>query len=36
MVNVGSDRLVRGDPSRRPLELAAFTSLVRTIAGPRQ
>jgi hypothetical protein len=36
MVNVGSDRVVRGDPSRRPLELAAFTNLVRTIAGSQQ
>jgi hypothetical protein len=35
MVNLGADRVVRGDPSRRPLELAAFTNLVRTIAGAR-
>ena len=33
MINVGSDRVVRGDPSRRPLELAGFTNVVRTIAG---
>jgi len=31
----GSERLVRGDPARRPLELSAFTSLVRTIASAR-
>ena len=35
MVNLGADRVVRGDPARRPLELAAFTNLVRTIAGSR-
>jgi hypothetical protein len=29
----GSGRIVRGDPARRPLELDAFTSMVRTIAG---
>jgi hypothetical protein len=34
-INVGSDRVVRGDPSRRPLELAAFTNVVRTVAGSR-
>jgi hypothetical protein len=27
------ERIVRGDPSRRPLELAAFASMVRTVAG---
>jgi hypothetical protein len=31
----GSERLVRGDPARRPLELGAFTRLVRTIADAR-
>jgi hypothetical protein len=35
MVNAGSERVVRGDPSRRPLDLAAFTNFVRTIAGSR-
>ena len=34
-VNVGTTRVVRGDPSRRPLDLAAFTNLVRSIAGSR-
>lgn len=34
-VNVSSGRVVRGDPSRRPLELTAFTTLVRTVAGSR-
>jgi hypothetical protein len=29
----GSGRIVRGDPARRALDLAAFTSMVRTIAG---
>ncbi len=33
MVATGPQRIVRGDPSRRPLELAAFTSMVRTVAG---
>ena len=33
MVAAGPERIVRGDPSRRPLELAAFTSLVRTVAS---
>jgi hypothetical protein len=28
MVATGPERIVRGDPSRRPLELAAFTSMV--------
>jgi hypothetical protein len=31
----GADRVVRGDPARRPLDLAAFTSLVRGLAAPR-
>ena len=35
VVNAGADRVVRGDPSRRPLELATFTNLVRTIASAR-
>jgi hypothetical protein len=35
MMNVGTTRVVRGDPSRRPLDLAAFTNLVRSIAGSR-
>jgi hypothetical protein len=35
MLNVDASRVVRGDPSRRPLELAAFTDLVRTVAGSR-
>jgi hypothetical protein len=35
IVNVDSSRGVRGDPSRRPLELAAFTNLVRTMSGSR-
>jgi hypothetical protein len=35
LVNVGSGRVVRGDPAKHPLELAAFTNLVRTIADPR-
>lgn len=29
----GSGRVVRGDPARRALELDAFTTMVRTIAG---
>ncbi len=29
----GAGRVVRGDPARRALDLAAFTSMVRTIAG---
>jgi hypothetical protein len=29
----GSGRIVRGDPARRALDLAAFSSMVRTIAG---
>jgi hypothetical protein len=29
----GAQRVVRGDPARRPLELAAFTKLVRDAAG---
>ena len=33
---VGSDRAVRGDPARLPLDLAAFTGLVRTVAGSRR
>ena len=33
VVNAGAARVVRGDPSRRPLELATFTNLVRTIAS---
>jgi hypothetical protein len=32
---VGADRVVRGDPARRPVDLAAFTSFVRTLAGAR-
>ena len=35
VVNPGAGRVVRGDPARRPLDLAAFTNLVRTIAGSR-
>src|SRR5262245_29212087 len=35
MVSLGADRVVRGDPARRPLELAAFTNLVKTIASAR-
>ena len=35
MVNVGTTRVVRGDPSRRTLDLAAFTNPVRSIAGSR-
>jgi hypothetical protein len=31
----GADRVVRGDPARRPIDLAAFTSFVRTVAGAR-
>ena len=31
----GTGRIVRGDPARSPLELAAFTSMVRTIASAR-
>jgi hypothetical protein len=33
MVATGADRIVRGDPARRPLELTTFTSMVRTAAG---
>jgi hypothetical protein len=33
MVATGPDRIVRGDPARRPLELTTFTSMVRTAAG---
>jgi hypothetical protein len=33
MVTTGPDRIVRGDPARRPLELTTFTSMVRTAAG---
>ena len=29
----GSGRIVRGDPARRAFDLAAFSSMVRTIAG---
>jgi len=29
----GAGRIVRGDPARRALDLAAFSSMVRTIAG---
>lgn len=36
MVATGPDRFVRGEPSRHPLELAAFTAMVRTVAGPRR
>lgn len=32
-VAAGSGRIVRGDPARRALELDAFTSMVRSIAG---
>jgi hypothetical protein len=32
----GAGRVVRGDPSRRPLELSVFASQVRTIAERRQ
>jgi hypothetical protein len=35
MVATGPDRIVRGDPSRHPLELAAFSTMIRTVAGPR-
>jgi len=31
----GADRVVRGDPARRPLELTAFTTLIRSAAGAR-
>jgi hypothetical protein len=34
-VNAGGDRVLRGDPSRRPLALATFINLVRTIASSR-
>jgi hypothetical protein len=36
MVASGAERIVRGDPARRPLELAAFTSMVRTVTGSRR
>jgi hypothetical protein len=36
MVAPGAERIVRGDPARRPLELEAFTSMVRTVAGSRR
>jgi hypothetical protein len=35
MVRMGVERVVRGDPARRPLDLDAFTNLVRTVAGGR-
>jgi hypothetical protein len=35
MIATGGERHVRGDPARRPLELAAFTDLVRSVAGTR-
>jgi len=31
----GADRIVRGDPARRPLELTVFTTLIRSAAGAR-
>ena len=33
LVNVGAERAVRGDPARRPLELAAFTAFIRDVVG---
>jgi hypothetical protein len=33
MVPAGTERIVRGDPARRAPALAAFTSMVRTVAG---
>ena len=35
MMSVGADRLVRGDPARNRVDLGAFTTLVRTLAGAR-
>ena len=32
----GPERIVRGEPSRRPVDLASFTSMVRTVAGARR
>ena len=36
MVAAGTERIVRGDPSRHAPDLAAFTSMVRTVAGSRR
>lgn len=33
LVNAGSGRLVRGDPARRPLDLASFATRVRALVG---
>jgi hypothetical protein len=35
LVANGAGRVVRGDPARQPLDLAAFTSLVQDLAGAR-
>ncbi len=36
MVATGTERIVRGDASRRGPDLAAFTGMVRTVAGARR
>jgi hypothetical protein len=35
LVTAGADRVVRGDPARRPLDLATFAALVQGLAAPR-
>jgi hypothetical protein len=35
MIQLDAGRLVRGNPSTRPLDLSAFTALVRTVANAR-
>jgi hypothetical protein len=36
LVNEGSGRIVRGDPARRPLDLATFAARVRTLVEARR